>query len=125
MGLISLIGLIDIKGLLCYNEVHPLQSGRLLKWSLKSGVLNVGFKITSRVQIKNTNKLLFTLTNDCKKGIIAFLDLFDLFEDPLIIPISCDNFQHGGGKSLKTIINVDPESLQIAVFSNTSAGGAI
>ena len=86
---------------------------------MKSGVLNVGFRITSRVQIGDASKLLFALTSDSREGIIAFLYLFDLFEGPLIIPISCNGFQHGGGKSLGTIVNINPESMRITVFSDT------
>lgn len=72
MGLISLMGLIYIRKPLCYNGIYQLQSGILLKWSLKSSVLNFGFKITSRVQIRDTSKLLFILRSDYKKGIIVF-----------------------------------------------------
>ena len=90
MGLMSLMGLINIGGSLCHDGVRRLQSGRLLKWSLKSGVLNVGFRITSRVQTGDASKLLFALTSNCREGMIAFLYPFDLFEGPLIIPISCD-----------------------------------
>ena len=125
MGLMSLVELINIRESLCHNGVHRLQSGRLLKWSLKSGVLNIGFRITSRVQIRDASKLLFALTSDCREGMIAFFYQFDLFEGPLIIPISCNGFQHGGGKSLGIIVNVNPESMRIAIFSNTSSGAAI
>lgn len=88
----SLMGLINIGGLLCHDGVRWLQSGRLLKWSLKSGVLNVGFRITGKVKTRHASKLLFALTSDCREGIIAFLYPFDLFEVPLIIPISCNGF---------------------------------
>lgn len=73
--------------------------------------MNVGFRITDRINIKDANKLLFILTSDSKKGMIAFLYLFDLFEGLFIILISCDGFQYGGGKSLKTIVNINPESM--------------
>ncbi len=56
---------------------------------------------------------------------IAFFNPFDLFECPLIIPISCDGFQHGGGKSLGTIINVNPESMRIIVVFDNSPGGVV
>ena len=125
MGLMSLIGLINIEGSLYHDEVRRLQSGRLLKWSLKSGILNVGFRITSRVQTRDASKLLFALTNDCREGMIAFLYPFDLFEGPLIMPISCNSFWHGGSKSLETIVNVDPESMRITVFSDTFPGIAV
>ena len=121
----SLMGLIDIGGSLCHDGVHWLQISRLLKWSLKSGVLNIGFRIISRVQIRDASKLQFALTNDYKEGIIAFLYTFDLFKGLLIIPISCNGFQHGNGKSLRTIVNVNPKSKRIAVFSNTSLSAAI
>lgn len=86
------MGLINIGGSLCHDGVHWLQSSRLLKWSLKSDVLNIGFRITGRVQIGNASKLLFALTSDCREGMIAFLYPFDLFEGPLIVPISCNSF---------------------------------
>ena len=87
--------------------------------------MKVGFRITDRVNIRDANKLLFALTSDSREGMIAFLYPFDLFEGPLIIPISCDGFQHGGGKSLGTIVNVDPESMRITIFSDTSPGAVV
>lgn len=93
-----------------------------MKWSLKSGLLNISFRITDTVNIRGASKLLFALTSDCKEDMIAFLYLFDLFECPLIIPISSDGFHHGSGTSptgAKVMIN--PESIRIAVVSNNSS----
>ena len=83
----------------------------MLKWSLKSVVLNVGFKIIDRVNIRDASKLLFALTNDYREGMIAFLYPFHLFECLLIIQVSCNGFQHSGGKCLRTIVNVNPKSM--------------
>lgn len=87
--------------------------------------MNIGFRITSRIQTKDVSKLVFALTSDCKEGMIAFFYPFDLFKGPLIIPISCHGFQHCGGKILKTIVNANPESMRIIVFWDTSSGAAI
>lgn len=97
----------------------------MLKWSLKSSVFNIGFRIIDRVNIRGTNKLLFALTSDYREDIIAFLYSFDLFEYPLIIPISCNGLQHGGSKSLGTIVYVNPESMQITIFSDVFPGAVI
>lgn len=121
MKLINLIKLINIRGLLCYYRIHWLQSSKLLKWNLKFGVLNVYFKITSKVQLGDASKLLFVLISDCREGIIAFFYLFDLFKSPLIIPISYNSFKYDSNKSFETIVNVNPESIQITVFSDISS----
>lgn len=109
MGLMSLIKLINIKGLFYYNRVYWLQSSKLLKCSLKSIVLNTGFKITGSIQIKNASKLLFALTSDYRKAILAFLYFFNLFKSPLIILINRNNFQRNDNKGFKTIININLE----------------
>ena len=119
------MGLINIGRLLCHDGVRWLQSGRLLKWSLKSGVLYIGFRITNRVNIRDANKLLFILTSKCRESMIAFLYLFYLFECLLVISISCNSFQHGSGKNLEIIVNVNPESMRITIFSDTSPGAVV
>ena len=92
---------------------------------MKSGVLNVCFKITNRVNIRYTSKLLLALTSDCKENMIAFFYPFDLFKSLLIIQISCNSFQDDGGKGFVTIVNVNPESMQITIFSNIFSGAII
>lgn len=82
-----------------------------MKWSLKSIVLNISFKFTNRINIRGANKLLFALTSNYREGIIAFFYPFDLFDYLLIILICYNNFQYGGYKCLRTIINVDLESM--------------
>lgn len=121
----SLMKLINIGGLFCHNGIHWLQSGKLLKLSLKSGFLNVGFEITSRVQIRDAGKLLFVLTSDCRECTIAFFYLLDLFESLFIIPISCNGFQHCNCKSFRTIVNINLQSMWITVFLNTFPNVAI
>lgn len=58
----------------------------------RSIILNVGFKITSRVQTWDANKLLFAMPSDCKEEMITFPYLFDLFVSPFIILIGCNRF---------------------------------
>lgn len=76
--------------------------------------------------MRDTNKFLFTLTSNYKKGIIACFYLFDLFKDPLIIPLNCDGFQYAGNTS---IIGINPiiilESMQIAIVYYHSLGKVI
>lgn len=55
-------------------------------------VWNISFRITDNVNIKNTNKLILVLIIECKKDIIVFLYLFDLFEGLLIIAMSYNSF---------------------------------
>ena len=92
LWLMGLIKLINIRELLCYDRIHWLQSGRLLNWSLKFGVLNIGFTITSKVKILYASKLLLALTSYCKKGMIVFFYPFDLFKSPFIVLLDCDGF---------------------------------
>lgn len=87
--------------------------------------MNVGFRITSRVQIGDANKLLFALTSNGKKSIIAFFYSFDLFKSLLIISISYNGFQHGGSKNLETIVNINPKSMQIIIFSDMSPDATV
>lgn len=121
----SLIKLINIRGLLYHDEICWLQNGRLLKQSLKLGVFNIDFGITNKVQIKNASNLLFVLINNCKNGIIAFFYLFYLFKDPFIILISYNGFQHGGDKSFGTIVYVIPEFIRMTVILETFPSIAI
>lgn len=60
-----------------------------------------------------------------KKGIIAFLYLLNLFKYPLIISINFDGFKQDSNKNLTTIVNVNPEFIQIKVFLDTFTGAAI
>lgn len=79
----------------------------------------IRLRITSRVNIEGANKLLFALTSNYRKSIIAFFYLFDLFDNSLIIQMNCNGFQYGSGKKLKTTVNIDPKSMRITVFSDT------
>lgn len=87
---------------------------------------HIEFKITSGVEIRDANKLLFILTSNCKEDIIAFLYPFDLLKGPFIIPLSCDDFQHSGVAGFIEIeIKVNQKSMQIVVISENSEGGVI
>lgn len=100
------------------SRVQRLCNSRLLEYSLKSDVLNVGFKITRRVKMGDASKLLFALTSNCRKDMIVFPYPFNLFESPLIISLSCIYFQHGSDKNLRTSIIINPKFLQITIFSD-------
>ena len=80
--------------------------------------MNIGFKITNKVNIRDINKLLFALTNNYRESIIAFLYIFDMFECLLIISISYNSFFYSVSKSLGTMVNVNPKSMQIIIFSD-------
>lgn len=70
--------------------------------------------------------LVFALTNDYKKGIIASLNLFDLFESLLIILISCNSLLYGCIVDfIKTEIMINPKSIWIAIISENSQSGVI
>ena len=87
--------------------------------------MNVGFRITNKFNIRNASKLLFTLMSDSRESIIAFLYSFDLFEYLFIKLISYNSFQNDDNKSLEIIVNVDPKSMQITIFSNKSPNTVI
>lgn len=71
----------------------------------------------------DASKLWFAFVGDYREGMIAFLCLFDLFECPLIIPISCNGFQHGGITSpIRAKIMINPEFMRITVVSNNFLG---
>lgn len=65
------------------------------------------------------------LTLDCRENMIAFLYSFDLFKGPLIIPVRCNDIKHISSKSIDIIVNIDLESMQIIVFSDTSSVAAV
>lgn len=93
---------------------------------MKYSILNGGFRITDTVNIRGANKLLFALSSDYKESMILFLYLFDLFECSLIIPISCDSFQHIGDTSpAETKVMINSESMRIAVAHYHFPGRAV
>lgn len=68
----------------------------------------------------DTNKVLFTLTNNCRESTVLFFYLFNLFKSLFIISVRSNSFQHGNNKKIGTIVNVNPEFMQITRFLNTS-----
>ena len=94
---------------------------------MKSDVLELlCFGITSKVTIGNASKLLFTLTSDYKKGIIAFFHPFDLFKGPLVILVGCNNVQHGSVEDfIEVEVKLNPKSMRIAVISESCQDGVI
>lgn len=64
-----LIELIYIGRSICHDRIYWLQNSRLLRWSQKSVVLDISFKITEKVNIRDANKLLFVLMSDYRKYI--------------------------------------------------------
>ena len=66
------------------------------------------------------NKFLFALTRDYTENMIAFLYSFDLFNGFPIIPVRCNGIKHIYNQNIDVIININPESIWISVFWDTS-----
>lgn len=93
---------------------------------MKSGILNIGFRITDRVNIRGASKLLFALTSNCKEEMVAFFYPLDLFKSPLVISSSCNDFQHGSGtNSTGTNLFINLISMQIVVVHYYSLSRAM
>lgn len=86
----------------------------------------INCKITSRVKIVGNSKLLFTVMNNCKKGMIMFFYLFDIFKDLFIILLNYNTFEYWGIIDFIRIpVIVNPKSIWIAVIFDNSEGGII
>lgn len=79
----------------------------------------ISFRLLSIVEIKSISNVLFILISDCKKNIIIFFYLFDLFKSSLIIPVDYNSFQHYNNINLTNInfiINLMSRQIILIVY---------